>query len=72
MTKRLRYTDLPDGPLVCVTLSDGTDEPDARVHQLARDEAARSGLHIGYHLGILDEPDAGIYCHAFTATQEDQ
>ena len=53
--------------MVVVTLSDGTDEPDDRVVTLAREEAGGAGLVLVAYLGILDEPDAGILCHVFTA-----
>jgi hypothetical protein len=65
---RVRRADLPPAPIVVVTLTDGTDEVDERVLQLAHAEAADHGLRIGAYFGILDEPDAGLLCHVFTAT----
>lgn len=64
---RLSRTDLRTGPMVLVTLSDGTEEVDERVRTLAAAEAQRSGLRLGAWLGILDEPEAGTLCHVFSA-----
>lgn len=64
---RVTRDQLPDAPLVMVTLSDGTEDVDERVLDLAHAEAAASCLRIDAYLGILDEPDAGLLCHVFTA-----
>ena len=66
---RVKRADLPPAPIIVVTLTDGTDDVDERVLGLAHAEAETSGLRIGAYFGILDEPDAGLLCHVFTADQ---
>lgn len=65
---RLTRADLEtSGPIIAVTLTDGTDQVDERVMQLAQAEANQSGLRLGQHLGILDEPHVQLLCHVFAA-----
>lgn len=63
--RRLTIVDLPAVPLVVVTPTEGSDQVDDRVLQLARAEAGRSGWRLGEYLGLVDDPDARVRFHAF-------